>query len=91
MFKRPDSILYMAGLYNRFNDEREQLSMFHTQNENISYVIITMNANSYMSSIHDRMPLIFTKYEMEKWLHGENINALLNNNDVELTNFVINN
>lgn len=89
MFRRPDSVLYMAGLYNIFNDEREQLSMFDTQNENISYVIITMNANSYMSSIHDRMPLIFTKYEMEKWLHGENINALLDNSNVELIHSII--
>jgi len=91
MFKRPDSILYMAGLYNTFNDEREQLSMFDDKNEKISYVIITTDANTYMSSIHDRMPLIFTKHEMEKWLRGENINTLLHDNHVELTHAVISN
>jgi len=89
IFKRPESVLYMAGLYNTFNNESKQLSMFDIKNENISYVIITMNANSYISSIHDRMPLILAKYEMEKWLYGEDINTLVTNNQVELIHSVI--
>jgi len=63
-FKRPGSALYMAGLYNTFNDKAEQLSLFDTDKEPISYVIITKDANKYMAGVHDRMPLIYNKEEM---------------------------
>jgi len=37
-----------------------------------------------MDGIHDRMPLIFTKLEAERWLEGENINTLILGNKAEL-------
>ncbi len=84
LFKKTDSIIYMAGLYDIFYDESRQLSLFERASEQLSYVIITVKANEYMDGIHDRMPLIFTKLEAERWLEGENINALILGNKAEL-------
>lgn len=83
IFKKDDSILYMGGLYNNFYDKKyEQLSIFDANNKDYTaFTIITKEANSYVSNIHDRMPLIFTKEEMQAWLHGEDLKYLLNNND----------
>ncbi len=83
-FRKTDSILYMAGLYDTFYDESRQLSLFDKAEEQLSYVIITVKANEYMDGIHDRMPLIFTKLEAERWLKGENINTLISGNNSEL-------
>ncbi len=88
-FKNPDSVLYMAGLYNAYNSKSEQISLFDTNKEQLSYVIITKNANEYMSGIHERMPLIFTKSEVERWLKGENVNVLLSDNQAKLTHTII--
>ncbi len=84
LFRKTGSILYMAGLYDTFYDESRQLSLFDKAAEQLSYVIITVKANKYMDGIHDRMPLIFTKSEAERWLKGENINALISDNNAEL-------
>lgn len=84
LFRKTDSILYMAGLYDAFYDESRQLSLFDKAEEQLSYVIITVKANEYMDGIHDRMPLIFTKSEAERWLKGENINTLISGNNAEL-------
>ncbi len=83
-FKRHDSALYMAGLFNTFSDKSEQLSLFDTNEEQLSYVIITKDANKYMAGIHDRMPLIYNKEEMYAWLNGENFDFLLNANNAIL-------
>jgi len=88
-FKNPDSVLYMAGLYNKFHTKSEQISLFDTNNDQLSYVIITKTANKYMEGIHERMPLIFTKLEMERWFQGENVNALLSSNQAELIHTII--
>ena len=88
-FKKTDSILYIAGLFNTYSTKSEQLSLFDNNTEQISYVIITKKANEYMEGIHDRMPLIFTKSEVAKWLQGESINSLLAKNQVVLTHTVI--
>lgn len=83
--KRPESALYMAGLFNTFKDKSEQLSIFDIEKEQqLSYVIITKAANKSMSNIHDRMPLILNKEEMRAWLQGEDINFLIDSNDVKL-------
>jgi len=82
-FRRTDSILYIAGLYDTFSDKSQQLSLFDKAEEQLSYVIITVKANEYMGGIHDRMPLIFTKLEAERWLKGENINTLISDNNAE--------
>lgn len=83
-FKRPGSALYMAGLFNTFNDKSEQLSLFDSNKEELSYVIITKDANKYMAGIHDRMPVIFTREEMHSWLQGEDLQKLLHNNNAIL-------
>lgn len=54
-FSRPDShILYMAGIYKRFEDENR-------------FVILTTDANDSVSPVHDRMPLILEESELAKW------------------------
>ena len=49
------SVLYMAGLYN------------HYQNED-RFVILTTTANESMKPIHDRMPLLLDRDEITEWL-----------------------
>jgi len=88
-FKKPGSILYMAGLYNTYYQNSEQISLFDTNMEQISYVIITRDANEHMAGIHDRMPLIFTKTEMERWLQGKDVNTLLSCNQSQLNYTII--
>ena len=52
---------YMAGLYNTFIDLNDQPIT--------CFVIITTAANEQMSSVHDRMPVIFSKpEETEIWM-----------------------
>lgn len=88
-FTNPGSVMYMAGLYNTYQTKSEQISLFDTNKEQLSYVIITKNANEYMAGIHERMPLIFTKSEMERWLQGENVNTLLSGNQAKLAHTII--
>ncbi len=84
-FKRPGSALYMAGLFNSFHDKTKQLSLFDdTENEQLSYVIITKDANECMAGIHDRMPLIFSEHEMQYWLKGGSMQDLLKSNNAVL-------
>jgi len=87
-FIKDNAILYMAGLYNtyRYND-REQLSLFDEKEdkEYTAFTIITKEANSSVSNIHDRMPLIFSKEEMQYYLNGENIDFLLTENNCKLS------
>ena len=47
--------LYMAGLYNDYDGERR-------------YVILTTAANSSVSPVHDRMPVILDRGELEEWV-----------------------
>ncbi len=91
IIKKPDSILYMAGLYNTFEDKHsnEQLSLFSKPiNNMLNYTIITKAANISVSYIHERMPLIFNKEEMLSWLQGEDLYELLDNNNPELEYFI---
>lgn len=50
-----DSILYMAGFYNRFGDEDH-------------FIIITTEANQSVRPVHDRMPLILESSEVQSWI-----------------------
>ncbi|MDF2678562.1 MAG: hypothetical protein K0Q97_2915, partial [Bacillota bacterium] len=62
IIKKPNSNLYFAGLYNIVPKQKsEQMSMFETDENDtdIFYTIITKDANSSVSHIHHRMPLIF--------------------------------
>lgn len=47
--------LYMAGTFQQFYNEKR-------------FVIITTQANASVSSIHQRMPLILDKKEVEDWI-----------------------
>lgn len=89
IFRNPDSILYMAGLYEEFEHsvKNEQLSLFDDNSikKHIYFTIITKNANFSVSPIHDRMPLIFNNHECDCWLEGENIEKLISTNNFLLT------
>lgn len=54
------SLFYMAGLYNTFTGKDGKL--FN------AFVIITAGANSQMSEIHERMPVIIEKGNEKLWL-----------------------
>lgn len=56
LFNLPDTkMLYMAGLWRRIDNSSE-------------FVIITGGANSSVSAVHDRMPLVLTHNRIESWL-----------------------
>ena len=48
-------MLYMAGLYNRYQDEDR-------------FVILTTAANESMKPVHGRMPLLLERDEISKWM-----------------------
>lgn len=64
LFQMKDSpMLYMAGLYNKFQDGEDIRECF---------VIFTRAANRSIQDIHDRMPVILHKNELENWLMDKN-------------------
>jgi len=70
MFKMPDdNVLYMAGLWGDFGGEP-------------SYVIITADANESISGVHDRMPLVLRRNELDEWLFDTNSARLLLRSDL---------
>lgn len=50
------NVLYMAGFYNFFKNEPR-------------FVILTTDANSSISEIHHRMPVVLEKNKIEQWIH----------------------
>lgn len=86
ILKSSKSILYMAGLYNEFTPvENKQISLFDvTPTRDICYTIITKDANDSMSQIHNRMPLILEKDEIDDWFNGKHIEELIKQNDFKL-------
>lgn len=50
--------LYMAGFYNYFQEEDH-------------FVILTTAANASVCNVHDRMPLLLEKEEIEDWIYEE--------------------
>lgn len=54
-YRKEQPVLYMAGLYNRYQDEDR-------------FVILTTAANDSMKPVHDRMPLVLERDEIHKWL-----------------------
>lgn len=64
-FENPQhKLLFMAGIYREFNNQKE-------------VAIITTNANESMENIHSRMPLIFNYLQMIEWLENKNVTSLL--------------
>lgn len=53
--KKDSPVLYMAGIYSRYDDEDR-------------FVILTTAANESMEPVHDRMPIILEKDEVLPWL-----------------------
>jgi len=88
IFTKSNSLLYMAGLYNEItiNENNKQISLFdnNTIQKHIFFTIITKDANSSVSPIHNRMPLIFDKHEKDYWLNGGNMMELVSKNNVFL-------
>jgi len=63
LLRMPDrSVLYMAGIYTRFENTDINLPGF---------VILTTTANSSIKAIHDRMPVIIQPHEKDAWLTDE--------------------
>lgn len=59
IFTREDqTVIFMAGIYSRFQDEHR-------------FVILTTQANASMEPVRDRMPLILEKSEIEPWIFSE--------------------
>ena len=59
-YRENQPVLYMAGLYNRYQDEDR-------------LVILTTTANKSMKPIHDRMPLLLERDEISKWLFEDKL------------------
>ena len=51
-------VLFMAGFYNRFQDEDH-------------FIILTTQANESVSPVHHRMPLILERSELEDWVYED--------------------
>ena len=59
-YRKNQPVLYMAGLYNRYQGEER-------------FVILTTAANESMEPIHDRMPLLLEPNEIGKWLFEDGL------------------
>lgn len=57
-FRHGEPVLYMAGFYNRFPDSDR-------------FIIITTEANESVRQVHDRMPLVLEKEELESWVYDD--------------------
>jgi putative SOS response-associated peptidase YedK len=53
--RKDNNVLYMAGIWKRYEDEDR-------------FVILTTRANESINNIHDRMPLILENSELENWV-----------------------
>lgn len=56
----PGRVIYLAGLYTLVKDREGRAYP--------AYVIITTSADPVVGRIHDRMPVIFDRSAMERWL-----------------------
>jgi putative SOS response-associated peptidase YedK len=64
LFRTPDSkMLYMAGVRGQFRDTDGELQDH--------FVILTQEPTAFVSSYHDRMPVILRKDEISRWLRND--------------------
>lgn len=72
-FKRIDGLtLYMAGFYQRYEEGNR-------------FVILTTGANNSMKPVHDRMPVILDRSELEDWVYDDGfMKNVLNRTSIEL-------
>lgn len=57
-FREDSSILYMAGFYNMFQNEKR-------------FIILTTQANDSVIPVHNRMPLVLEDKELEDWIYDD--------------------
>lgn len=58
-FRRTDgALLYLAGFYNQYDGENH-------------FVILTTEPNESVEGVHDRMPLVLEKAQIEDWLFDD--------------------
>lgn len=57
-FREDRSVLFMAGFYNRFQDE-------------VRFIILTTQANASVGPVHNRMPLVLENGELEDWVYDD--------------------
>jgi len=66
---RGSRMLYMAGIFNLFSDGNS---------EYLAFAILTRPANAVMEPIHDRMPVIIERQNIETWLYEDRaVNRLI--------------
>ena len=59
LYTLPDSpLLYMAGIYNRFEGGNR-------------FVILTTDSNSSVRDVHERMPVVLATEQVEEWLFDD--------------------
>ena len=56
--KKDQKVIFMAGLYNQFEGQDR-------------FVILTTQANSSVSGVHDRMPLLLEEKELKDWVFDD--------------------
>ena len=59
-------VMSFAGLYDEWHDDKG--------NQIATYTIITTSPNKEMSEIHNRMPVILSKKQMDTWLEPISFN-----------------
>jgi putative SOS response-associated peptidase YedK len=58
-YNMPDSpLLYMAGIFSQFDGDNR-------------FVILTMDSNSSVKDVHERMPVVLTEKQVEEWLYDD--------------------
>lgn len=81
IIKKPDNLMYFAGLYNVVpKDRHNQLSLFDTNEFDIYFTIITKKADLSVNHIHNRMPVVFEYNDISDWLNGKSIDSMLKDN-----------
>ena len=55
---KEETIMYMAGIYSVYDNEAR-------------FVIITTSANSSVKEVHERMPLLLQKNQLEQWVFND--------------------
>lgn len=79
LFNMPDSeMLYMAGLYNRFED-------------GYRFVILTAPANESVAGVHSRMPVILHRSRIPDWLfYPQSVSSIFaGSGSVTLRNLIV--
>jgi putative SOS response-associated peptidase YedK len=69
-----EPILYLAGIYRSFGAPAETDSLAVVQAVSAlhnRFSIMTTAANSSISDVHDRMPVVLRQNELEEWLFDE--------------------